>query len=143
MAGIFFEWFTSGTGWAYFRARQPGLIDPVRGKIRVETFQVGHEPGFQRLPGSLEIGMILGEVIANVNDVIAAKVIRWRIVGVFHQRKKGKAGIFGDVVPVIAPSFESWCLRERSSPPRPCFSVTAAFQGRTREVRCQSRQQPR
>jgi len=49
----------------------------------------------------VEIRVVGFEVVANIEDVLTAEVLRLEEVGVFDQRKERIASLLGDVVPVV------------------------------------------
>ncbi len=59
-----------------FRARQPGVVDPLRRKSRVKALQLGDEILLQGFFCQLEIGMVCWQVVADIDDVVAAEIIR-------------------------------------------------------------------
>ena len=77
------------------RAEEPGLLDPARLKLRVDARQGRQEARQQFILAEREIFMVSFQVIAAVNDVVAAEVFRLEEVGVLHQRQEGEAGRFG------------------------------------------------
>ena len=54
--------------------------------------RAGQEPFEQFFLAEAEVFVVRFQVIAAVEDVVAAEVFRRDEVGVFHQRQEGKAG---------------------------------------------------
>ncbi len=89
-------------GLGIFGAEQPGFAHPVRAETRVELRQRRQETFQQLFLAEVEILVLGFQIIANINDVLAAEVFRRDEIGMLYQRQEGEAGRLGQVVPVIA-----------------------------------------
>ena len=99
-------------GLGIFGGEQPGLVDPVRLEIRVDAFQPGHEFFEQFSLAELEVGVFGFEVIAHVDDMLAAEVFGRDVIGMLDQRQAGEALALGQVEPVVALGGELVLERE-------------------------------
>ena len=63
----------------------PHLLDPIGVEFGVDLFQVRQKFCQQFVLSFVKIGVVLFQIVANVNDMIAAKIFRLEEVGVLHQ----------------------------------------------------------
>src|SRR5512139_680095 len=81
---------------------QPAALDPAAFKPRVEALQRRQEALQQLLFREPKVLVLRGQVIATVDDVVAAIMLRAHVIGVLDHRQKWEARVLGEVVPVDA-----------------------------------------
>ncbi len=89
-------------GLSVSRFGDPDLVDPIPIEVRVDLLEVRQEFIRQFSIALVEVEVVSFEIVANIEDMISAEVLRLEEVRVLHQRKEGITGLFGDVVPVVA-----------------------------------------
>jgi len=67
----------------------PNFIYPIPIEVRIDLYQVRQELIRQFVIAFVEIRVVGFEVVANIEDVITAEVLRLEEVGVFDQREEG------------------------------------------------------
>ncbi len=71
------------------RAEQPGLLNPIRFEVRVKLDQMRQELSQDIFFGKLKVLMILGQVIADINNVITAEMFGDRKLVCSTSERKG------------------------------------------------------
>ena len=83
-------------------SEKPACAYPIRLKIWVNARQ-GRDKALQQfLLAEVEVFVVGFQVIANVQKVITAEMLRWDKIGVFYHRQERESGCFRNVEPVIS-----------------------------------------
>ena len=76
-------------------AEQPAGPDPARVKLRIDALETWKEPFDQLFAGQRKIFMSAFQVIAAVEQVVAAEMFNRHKVGMLTSARKGKPAVFG------------------------------------------------
>jgi hypothetical protein len=94
-------------------AEQPHLFDPGALEAGIDAGEGGREAVEEFPVGEAEVVVLRRQVIAAVDQVVAAEVLGRDEVGVLAQGQEGEAGLLGQVVPVVAVRAERLGERQR------------------------------